>query len=376
MRVTMIALLFLAVAMAQRAFADEPAKTAAPQTGEFDLTLTERSPQSAPKEMAHRLSLKPAELGPDYDIAKRPFKAYVPKNYDPSQPYGLFVYLGYKDAISVAVDWEPLLDEHRLLFVTPVCHSGTHFPDSVPLWQTLGLAFDALQHFKKQYNLDDRRVYLMAATDDGVRTVLSAADKFTGLILSDVGGYPRPIRASNGGVFPPKFPMPPSSLFSTAKTRPIVIVGYTDFSNPDQYPQVILRGMKGDGFEHVVAYPAAWVPDLHYPHLMTPWFEQNALPFIERVTMKAPAAHPTSAPAHDASPASASADSPAAAPAAAPSAAAHSAEADRLLRLAKLYLKNGQSAAAKKKLDEILEVYANDPAASEAKELEAQLRTK
>src|ERR1700689_4776524 len=118
------------------------------KTGEFDLTFTERSPLSTPKELARRLNLKPASLGADYDLSKRPFKAYVPRNYDPATSVGVFVYLGYKDSVSTPPLWKPVVEQSHMIFITPVCHFGTEYSPSVPMWQMAGLALDAVYNLK------------------------------------------------------------------------------------------------------------------------------------------------------------------------------------------------------------------------------------
>lgn len=140
---------------AQSTFADGP------KTGELDLTFTQRSPLSSPAAMAERLDLKLSDLGADYDLSQRPFKAYVPSNYDPKVPVGIFVYLGYKDSSDTPPLWDPVLEKHHLIFITPVCHSGTHYANAVPVWQSVGLAFDAVENLKRQYSIDTKRIYLM-----------------------------------------------------------------------------------------------------------------------------------------------------------------------------------------------------------------------
>src|SRR6516162_10475058 len=90
--------------------ADEPATTqSSVATGDIDLTFTERSPLSKPEELARRMNLKESEVSPDYDLSKCPFKAYVPTNYDPSVPVGVFVYFGYKDTIGTPPTWHLVL---------------------------------------------------------------------------------------------------------------------------------------------------------------------------------------------------------------------------------------------------------------------------
>jgi hypothetical protein len=110
-----------------------PSSQPAPQvqTGEVDLTFTQRSPLSTPKEIARRLKANPDK---DYDLSTLPFKAYVPTNYDPAVPHGLFVYLGYKDSVSTPPQWHAMLEQHHLIFITPVCHTGDQY---APLGSTV-----------------------------------------------------------------------------------------------------------------------------------------------------------------------------------------------------------------------------------------------
>jgi len=139
------------------------------KTGEIDLTFTQRSPLSTQKEIARRLKATPASLGEDYDLSKLPYKAFIPTNYDPAVPQGLFVYLGYKNTVSSPPPWRPIFEKHHLIFISPVCHSGTGYAPTVPLWQTFGLALDAVYNCRKQYNIDDRRIYLMSWDNDSAR---------------------------------------------------------------------------------------------------------------------------------------------------------------------------------------------------------------
>ena len=339
-----------------------PAATAAAvvKTGEMDLKFTVRSPLSTRKELARRLNYKESDLGPDYDLSKCPFKAYVPASYNPAIPCGVFVYLGYKDSEALPTLWEPILDKFNMIFITPVCHHGDEYPNSVPLWQVMGLAFDAVENLKRLYNIDTARVDLMSFNQDSMRMSLGAADVFTGLIVRGDYDYCLVMILPEHRYFPPKFPLPPGLIFQQAKRRGIILLD-VDFSDPNQPPELLITTMKRDGFTHVLGLPST-NEDVHYPNLKPEWFEQTALPFLDKSAL-GPGKYsgpqpllpggPTSQPAS-----SDSGEVPAANP-----------EAEHLLRLARLYTQNGQPALARAKLEAIVRTYPNDPAAKAARQL-------
>src|SRR4051794_14381091 len=97
-RVTCVLLMLTALlALAARCLAEDPPAAAnlVAQRGAFQTSFAERSPQSAMPELAKRLSIKP-DPAAEYELSKEPFWVYVPNDYDPSQKYGLLVYLNYK----------------------------------------------------------------------------------------------------------------------------------------------------------------------------------------------------------------------------------------------------------------------------------------
>jgi hypothetical protein len=334
--------------------------------GEIELTFTQRSPLSTRKELARRLSVKEAELGADYDLATRPFKAYVPPSYSPAVPHGVFVYLGYKDSVEWPVPWEPVLDKAHLIFIMPECHHGDQYPNQVPLWQVMGLAFDAVENVKRLYNVDTRRVYLMSFHEGSLQMSLGAADVFTGMLCVFDDTYFRKIAPRGYGPRLAKFLPPPGPLLQQAKRRPIALLHST--FEPHMSPRDVLDAMTSDGFN--VMSQLAGTEDVHYPNLKPEWFEQNVLPFLDKTALSAPEAHAVVAPAPP-KVAAAPATNPAGAPS--PAGPAGNPEAERLLRLAKLYVQNGQPNLARPKLETILSAYPKDPSAVVAKQLLDQL---
>jgi hypothetical protein len=342
-----------------QATADTPT-TVPVQTGEIDLTFTQRSPLSTPKEIARRLNAKEHDLAPDYDLSKFPFKVYVPKNYDPAVPHGVIVYLGYKDSVSVATLWEPALDQNHLIFITPVAHSGHAYDPVIPMWQTLGLAFDALDNLKRTYNVDAKRCYLMAF-DNSLQMTLGCADVFTGFIVCMDNNFWAKLTMPNGSYYNATFTLPGGPIFGMAKQRGIVLA-FEDIENAGSESSLIARTMKQLGF-NVLPLRATAGEDLHYPNLKIEWFEQTALPFLDKAAVNAkvrPASVAQEATTH-----------PTTERAAAP--ASDEPEPQHLLKVAKLYIDNGQTNFARPKLETIIRKYPYDPAAVTAKQLLDQL---
>jgi hypothetical protein len=342
--------------------ATEPA--AAVKTGAFDIAFTQRSSTSSPKELARRLNLKPADVAKDYDLSKFPYKIYVPTNYDPATPCGIFVYLGYKDSVSTPPLWNAALEQAHLIFITPVAHTGSHYPNPIPLWQSVGLAMDAIYNLKQQYAIDDHRIYLMILTENGLRDALALGDIFTGLVVDSDFDYFNNIEAPQGGWYwKPDFAPPPGDLLSQDRKRAYIMADGGD-ANSIEHIKRIVGAMKHDGFEHVTQASLDLMVDLHYPMFKVEWLQRKVLPILD-----AAAAAQTSLP--DA----ANADSPAAAPTSPSSqpAADEPSPAQQMLSLAQLYIANGQTDLAKTKLQEVIDTYPTDPAADKAKDLLQQL---
>ena len=319
------------------------------KTGAITLTFTTRSPLSTPKELARRLNLKLTDLGPDYDLAKQPFKAYVPTNYDPSQPLGIFVYLGYKDTVSDPPEWRPVLEKAHMIFISPVSHSGRQYLPSIPLWQTTGLALDAVYNLKQQYAIDDRRIYEMAWAEDGMPSAFASPDVFTGFVVAFDERWFESIPAGGNSYYRSSMPAPPIEMQERAKPRPFFLIDQQ--SGPATEMALKAKAMESDGYAHVMRVTLSPVDDLHFPHLKAEWFSQQALPFLDRyATASGNVAHSENAPA-----------------ASAPS------EAESLLSRARLLIANGQPDLAREKLQEIVNSFPNDPAAAQAKALLAQI---
>jgi hypothetical protein len=267
--------------------------------------------------------------------------------------------------------WNTALDKAHLIFITPVCHTGAHYPNSVPLWQTTGLALDAVYNLKQKYAIDDRRLYLMSFTDGAMQTALATSDSFTGsLVCMDINYY-RKITLPDRSYIPPTFTAPPASLMSTARQHPFFMIDDGE-GQVVKSLKLIVTAMKQDGFEHVMQTSLSIDGEVHYPNFKPEWFEQKALPFLDSASQKTTPPAPTAqAPVDENEPAATSA--PSTTPQEPQAAKPEPRPAEHLMTMAQLYINGGQTDLAKSKLQEILDTYPDDPLAPKAKTMLDQL---
>jgi hypothetical protein len=337
----------------------------AARTGDFDLNFAQRSPLSSRQELASRFNFKLADMGDDYDLTKCVFKTYVPANYDPSVPVGIFVYLGYKGSVATPPLWHPVLDRHHLIFISPAWHSGKLYPPAIPLWQATGLAIDAVDNLKKQYSIDGKRVYLMNWNEGSMQQAFATSDIFTGYVVAFDQEWWQRIWISNTQYYDPTFSLGSAHLYALAKPHPFVFLDDKSDENGTQFGYQ-LKAMAREDFEHVTHLQSSLMGQLHYPMLTTDWFEQ-ALGYLDKNSNSAGSA---AAPAPVAAAAS---DSAATGPSAATAPSAGPSRAQSLLSVAKLLIANGQTDLARAKLQEIIRGYPTDPAVGEAKQLLDQI---
>ncbi len=364
---TFIVILFVSAGIADLCQAD-PA-TQPTKTGEFQCTFTDRNPLSAPGKIATLLKLKEKDLGEDYDLSQRPFWVYVPANYDPATPYGIVVYLGYKDSVSTPPLWQPVADKAHLILITPVCHSGVAYAPADPLWQTMGLALDAVYNLKRQYNIDNSRIYQMSWNDGSMQVAIATSDVFSGFIIGLDGKWFGQLQASNGGFYKPGFEVASSELLSQAHHRGFFLIDDQPANGNEMYA-LRTAAMKRSGFTYIKeSTQLSLGEDLHYPMSGAKWFEQDALPFLDASSeAEAKLPHPT----HAAPPAmQATASTKPGAATTSPATPAHvtPSEAQHLLTLSQMYIDNSQPDMARRNLHRILDEYPKDPAADKARAL-------
>lgn len=332
-----------------------PSNASAPKTGEITLKFTQRSPLSSRREIARRLGMKEAVLGPDYDLATFTFRAYIPRDYDPSTPYGVFVFLGNHDVPSVPPKWEPFFDKSHMIYIANDWHSPMSEADLV------GLGFDAIDNLKRLYNIDTHRLYDMWINSGSLLMPMAGADVYTGMILGLDWHYWRRINLPGNRYHDADMATPRSDLLQKARPHGVVLVSLANTN--DIGAPIIATALKQDGFAHVLNIAPTY-DELHYPNYAAGWITDPVLPFLDKFAQQSPAAPATPSPSDTAA-------TPATLPSGtSPSASAEgSPQAQHLLTMAKLFIANGKPERARTNLQAILTQYPHDPAAIPAKKL-------
>src|SRR3954469_25668756 len=180
--------LLAALLCAVTARAAEPPLVPGSQTIRFP----ESTVQSSAEEVKARLhSIEDAGA---FDITTEKFQLLVPKNYKPTEPWGLFIWISAGDDARVPADWEAVLAERKLLFIGAV-NSG----NKRNIFDRVRMAVDASVGMRKRCRIDERRVYV-SGFSGGARVAsmvgVCYADLFSGTIpfmgvnfYTDVVGY-------------------------------------------------------------------------------------------------------------------------------------------------------------------------------------------
>ena len=136
--------------------------------GRFTVSVTERSRLSDVKVFMRRFGwpmkavLKFDRRGGQYGISGQSFEVYVPNDYQPSIPYGLFVWIDASDESRIPEGVKPILDKYRLIWVGANNAGNTRF-----VGYRYGLAIDAAYNMKKLYTIDEERVYIGGISGGG-----------------------------------------------------------------------------------------------------------------------------------------------------------------------------------------------------------------
>ena len=306
----------------------------APQTGAFEITFTNRCPQSARAKLIDRLAEK--DIGPEYDLSKQPFVVYVPPDYSSDKPVGIVVYMTSDGATQTPATLQPVLDKRHLIFIM------ARMPN-LTLGEETGLSIDAVFSLKDRYAIDDRRVFLMGS--GWIEEVgLATPDVFAGDVWIWNTGYWRTFPINATQFYRGIGHSPSDRMLGLAKQRPHVFGFETDNYN-DGIRSLIPGVMTHDGFEHMFKAVIAG-DDISYPNLNPAWF-QNMLDMLESVSLA-----PSKSTTRPADPGTAAA---------------------AMLNLANAYLAAGRTDLARQKLELLIQKYPNAPAAAKAKDLLSQL---
>jgi len=351
------------------------AGTAAAQEGRLGMppirppnvvTFNERSPDSAFPKMCKRLGWEPRQHA-DYDLARESFRLRLPISYTGRQPYGLFVWISPGNQALVNPTWYPILDRNKLIFVGAENAGNERDPQA-----RAGLAIDAVHNMKAKYNIDADRVFLSGLSGGGRMTSMVA------VAFPDIfsGGYPiigcnfyrdLPAADNPGQFWPRSFTLPSGKLETDVKRfrRFVLLTGETDINGPQM--KACFEAYKKDGFQNVAFFE---VPKMGHDMPNAEWFEKGLLALIEPVAGKKPTTQPATPPATDVKPTKPPTETKP------PKVEEPADPAQAALRLAKLYVDNKMYPKAREKLQTVIDVYPDSPAAAEAKKLLKQIEGK
>jgi pimeloyl-ACP methyl ester carboxylesterase len=206
-----------------------------PKTGRFEIQFTQSSPISGIMEMAKRVKLvtKQAPQALQYDISKESFKVYVPEDYDPKLPCGLFVWISAGDDGVVgnrAKGYPEVLKNHRLIWVGANNGGNKRKPSNA----RIGMGLDAVYNMTQQYSIDPNRIYIGGFSGGGSMATISAhyyPDVYCGAVLM---GTPYKFygrgKSSIDNFYSDKAPPAPLVKLALERSRFVVLSGTEDFN--------------------------------------------------------------------------------------------------------------------------------------------------
>jgi dienelactone hydrolase len=255
-----------------------------------------------------------------------------------------------------------VLRKHKLMWIGANKSGNNRTP-----WVRLALAIDAAEYMQKTYKVDPNRVYASGASGGG-RCASTLAFGFPDLITG--GGYPiiginfyRRVEvgpAAGGGTefYPQGLKPPPGKLAQVMKKerRFVLLTGDNDMNRKET--QLYSEAMKKDGFRYMTYIQ---VPGMGHQAPDAEWFEKGIVALDEPLNGVAKGEEKKP---EEKAPVAAAATTKAPQPQ-----VAGEDEADKLMRLARLYVDNRMYKKAREKLNELIKDYPTSPHVAEAKKL-------
>ncbi len=205
-----------------------------------------------------------------YNIQDETFVLYVPKDYDPTVKYGLVVYLSNLPAMVPPEDWQKVLDDHKLIWV-----SANNAGKGQSPYKRMGLALDALFNATLRYRIDTERIYV-AGMHSGAQLASVLAvhypEHFAGGLFIHDCLYHRDIRATKDDPtdVDEGYRRPMMDKLYRAKTgnRYVIMTGEKASDLP-RLKAIVHRGFVEDRFKHVQLIT---IPDSNTSRPDANWF--------------------------------------------------------------------------------------------------------
>lgn len=140
-----------------------------PKTGEFVLSTTTSEILGA------RAAQFNANIGEHEQLE---WEVYVPENYDATKPPGIMVFAGAPLIVREPVGWLSVMKDKNLIWV-----AARKSENGSSIHQKELLAMLSVPLIQKDYNIDNKRIYITGEGRTAARTALDYPDIFTGAIF-------------------------------------------------------------------------------------------------------------------------------------------------------------------------------------------------
>lgn len=179
------------------------------------------------------------------DLADETIHVRTPRNFDPSAPLGVLVWISPTPDGRIPPMFEPALDELNLVAV-----GASNAGNRRQLSDRLQLMLDAIHTARRRMTLDESRVYVTGMSGGGrCASILQIAmpDTFAGAVpIVGLDSYHLVPTGNGNSRWPAKLGRPPTKVFTTLKQRRIrAITGDQDFNQPEMARRTQM--MQSDG---------------------------------------------------------------------------------------------------------------------------------
>ena len=249
-----------------------PDRLSEAQRGAFFANFTSRSELSKLPAMFKRYGRSAGRKVEDYELEKETFKVIVPESYEPTEAFGVLVFISPADEDRAMGDaYATILAKHKLIFVGAL-NSG----NKREAWHRFALALDGLHNIGQQYNVDPQRTYVCGMSGGGrvaSRLGILYADVFSGALPICGCDYFRnvPVPGDPTKMWRARFNRPAGPVLVKAKRRNryVLLTGEKDGNRLETLG--VFRRYRQDRFAYVKYLE---VPEMGHQRPPADWFEK------------------------------------------------------------------------------------------------------
>jgi hypothetical protein len=277
----LLACCFLTAALAE----EEPAATQPTR-----LSFAKKSAFSDPVKITKRtgwsLDTIKRQIDIEYDPSSESYELYVPAEYKPQTPYGLFVWISAGPKGDVPARLKEALDKHKLIWI-----GANNSGNPRAILTRMALAFDAVEGMKEKYKIDEQRIYVGGVSGGAkVATILGVAwpDVYRGGFYVVGSDFYRnvPTPKDPGRAYPKGYNAPAGKLMVDSRkiNRHVFFTGDGDMNHDPMI--AFAKAYKDDRFEHVTLFDVAGVGH----QMPSPEYFEKGLAALDEIPAAATAA--------------------------------------------------------------------------------------